>query len=72
MSVSKPTSPQVDPDLAAATAPKLNLSRTRDETPNQERGEKIRRWQAEHADVVDWYNHHIERDGIFGEEWRAF
>jgi CcdB protein len=40
MSVSKQTSPKLDPDLAAATAPKLNLSRTRDETPNQVRGRK--------------------------------
>ncbi len=34
--------------------------------------EKDRRWQAEHADVIAWYNDHIERDGIFGEEWRTF
>jgi antitoxin CcdA len=34
--------------------------------------EKDRRWQAEHADVIAWYNEHIERDGIFGEEWRTF
>jgi antitoxin CcdA len=34
--------------------------------------EKMKRWQAEHADVVAWYNDHIERDGIFGEEWRTF
>ena len=33
---------------------------------------KDRRWQAEHADVIAWYNEHIERDGIFGEEWRTF
>jgi len=36
------------------------------------RVEKDRRWQAEHADVIEWYNEHIERDGIFGEEWRSF
>jgi|tagenome__1003787_1003787.scaffolds.fasta_scaffold20551961_2 antitoxin CcdA len=34
--------------------------------------EQIKRWQAEHADVIAWYNDHIERDGIFGEEWRTF
>ena len=34
--------------------------------------EKDRRWQTEHADVIAWYNEHIERDGIFGEEWRTF
>ena len=30
------------------------------------------RWQAEHADVIDWYNKHIERDGVFGDDWRTF
>jgi antitoxin CcdA len=34
--------------------------------------EKDRRWQAQHADVIEWYNQHVERDGIFGEEWRTF
>ena len=34
--------------------------------------EKVKRWQAEHADVIAWYNEHIEKDGIFGEEWRTF
>jgi antitoxin CcdA len=33
---------------------------------------KDKRWQAEHADVIEWYNEHIERDGIFGEDWRSF
>jgi antitoxin CcdA len=34
--------------------------------------EKVKRWQAEHADVIAWYNEHIEKDGIFGEGWRTF
>jgi antitoxin CcdA len=34
--------------------------------------EKVKRWQAEHADVIAWYNEHIEKDGIFGKEWRTF
>ena len=33
---------------------------------------KRARWQAEHADVIDWYNEHIERDGVFGDEGRTF
>jgi post-segregation antitoxin (ccd killing protein) len=37
-----------------------------------QRALRDRRWQAEHADVIAWYNEHIERDGIFGEEWRTF
>lgn len=36
------------------------------------RREKARRWQAEHADIIAWYNDHVEKDGIFGEEWRTF
>jgi antitoxin CcdA len=34
--------------------------------------ERIKRWQVEHADLIAWYNEHIEKDGIFGEEWRTF
>ncbi len=36
------------------------------------RRERVKRWQAEHADVIAWYNDHVEKDGIFGEEWRTF
>ena len=72
MSVPKPAGSGPVAGPTEAKAPKLDRFRTADELSEHEREEKARRWQAEHADVIDWYNEHIERDGIFGEEWRAF
>ena len=72
MSVMKPADPSLDAGLSEAKAAKLNPFRTGDRLLDQEREEKARRCQAEHTDVIDWYNEHIERDGIFGDEWRAF
>lgn len=37
-----------------------------------ERNARIEAFQREHADVIAWRNEMIERDGLFGEEWRSF
>ena len=59
--------------LAEASDLGLNLERlAAEKLQEQVCLAKRARWQAEHADVLDWYNEHIERDGIFGDEWRTF
>ena len=65
---------RIDRDLLAeATALGVEIDSMADQVLCEAiKHEKNRRWQAEHADVIAWYNEHIERDGIFGEEWRAF
>lgn len=36
------------------------------------RQEKQRRWQTENAPAIAAYNHHLERDGVWGAEWRQW
>lgn len=65
---------QIDEDLLTAAA-ELGIdieTLAEDVLRESIRQEKIKRWQANHADVIAWYNDHIEKDGIFGEEWRTF
>jgi len=71
MTVPKPANPKAGADAAGVESQKVNVSRNWSEASNTEREEKARRWQAEHADVIEWYNEHIDRDGIFGDEWRG-
>lgn len=65
---------RIDKDLLAEAANLgIEINALADEILREAiKNEKNRRWQAEHADVIAWYNEHIERDGIFGEEWRTF
>jgi antitoxin CcdA len=59
--------------LAAAAALGLDVGALADAALREGvRRAKIERWQADHADVIAWYNDHIEKDGVFGEEWRTF
>lgn len=37
-----------------------------------ERNARILAFQREHADVIASRNEMIDRDGLFGEEWRSF
>jgi antitoxin CcdA len=64
----------LDEDLLAQAAELgIDLKTTANEALRAKiKQEKIKRWQAEHADVIAWYNDHIEKEGIFGEEWRTF
>jgi antitoxin CcdA len=65
---------RMDKDLLAEAADLgININALADDVLRDAiKKEKDRRWQAEHADVLEWYNEHIERNGIFGEEWRTF
>lgn len=37
-----------------------------------EREAEAARWRAENAESIRSFNEHIERDGVFGEEWRTW
>jgi antitoxin CcdA len=42
--------------------------------PNAESGqaERIEQWRREHAEAIACHNEIVDREGVFGEEWRTF
>ena len=72
MPVPKPADPSPDADLREVEAPKLNLSRTKDEWPDQEREEKAQRWREANADAIRLSNEELERNGLWCDEHRLF
>jgi antitoxin CcdA len=51
----------------------INLSSTLEATLEEKiRKEKIKKWQEENKEFIEAYNTRIERDGVFGEEYRCF
>jgi antitoxin CcdA len=70
----EPVSLSLDVDLVAeARRLDLDLSRIAEEALRRHvRDEKVRRWQEENAGAIAWNNEHVEKNGVFGEEWRTF
>jgi antitoxin CcdA len=51
----------------------INLSKTfEEELEKKIKEEKTKRWKEENKEFIDAHNRRIEKDGIFGEEYRCF
>lgn len=64
----------IDADLLRdAKALGINLSQFAEEKLVEEvRRRRWDAWRSENRAAIEAYNRHIERDGIFGEEYRRF
>lgn len=40
--------------------------------PSDDRAEQARRWREENAKALAFHAERIEREGVFGEEWRRW
>ena len=59
--------------LAAAREARINLSETLEGRLIEVLRQDARsRWMAENRAAIDAYNERIEREGVFGEEYRRF
>lgn len=58
--------------FAEAAEPLAGRARIAAKPASPAREEAAARWRAENADAIRSFNEHIERDGVFGEEWRSW
>lgn len=61
-----------DPGGFAEASEPLKRTRIVAKPATDDREAAAARWRAENAEAIRSFNEHIERDGVFGEEWRSW
>lgn len=61
-----------DPGGFAEASEPLEGTRIVAKPATLEREAAAARWRVENAEAIRSFNEHIERDGVFGEEWRSW
>ncbi|MCC6735552.1 MAG: helix-turn-helix transcriptional regulator [Bauldia sp.] len=64
--------PQQPPGFAESAEPMAGRRRIAVKPATADREAAAARWRAENAEAIRSFNEHIERDGVFGEEWRSW